>query len=72
MWLTSHGTCVGQSNLLTIVTCRVVVVIVVITETFALLTGQMFSWTAFLTPITRLQKFKTYQDVENVQLSFII
>lgn len=51
-------------NELTVVTCIVVVVIVAITETFALSTGQMFSWTALLTPITRLQKFKTYQDVE--------
>lgn len=48
---------------LTPVTCIVIVVIAAITETLSLPTGQMFSWTALLTPITRLQKFKAYQDV---------
>lgn len=48
---------------LTEVTCIVVVIIVASTETLFLLTGQMFSRTALLTPITGLRKFKTYQDV---------
>lgn len=59
MCATNYGICIRQSNSLTVETCEVVAVISVFTETLALSTGQVFPWTALITPITRLQKFKT-------------
>lgn len=43
----------------TVIARRIEVIVVIFTETSALFTGQVFSWTALVTSLTRLPKFKT-------------